>query len=241
MTIHQIRFGISTYLVPSPLRKVYKLCILRAMTQLNNLPFFTTKELGIAKNASNGNLKQYISRKLAKGDILSLKKGIYVTKEYLSSLSIEELSIYKELLATVIKQPSYISLEYALSKYQILPEMVASISSVTLSRPYVLNNYFGNYSYRSIKSDLFTGYEIKYYKNASYYFASKSKALFDYLYYKLSTIPLNENINLVEELRLNLESFLEKDWEDLETWCNISKLSKLKKIVENLRKNASNN
>jgi len=211
------------------------------MTELNNLPFFTTNELVTSKNILDTSVKQYAKRKIDDGSLLGLKKGMYVSREYVSGLMPNDLNLYKEFIATVIKQPSYISLEYALGIYQILPEMVASITCVTLSRPYSLNNYFGNYFYRSIKKDLFGGFEIKYFKNSNYYFASKSKALFDHLYYKLPTIPVGKSTNLVEELRLDLTSMKKEDWENLSFWSKKLGSDKFSNLVLNLKGNAYNN
>jgi len=119
--------------------------------------------------------------------------------------------------------------------------MIVSFTCVTLSRPYSLNNYFGNYFYRSIKKDLFGGFDIKYFKNSNYYFASKPKALFDYLYYKLPTIPVDKSTNLVEELRLDLTSFTKEDWDTLNFWSKKLGSRKFSNLVINLKENAHNN
>ena len=77
--------------------------------------------------------------------------------------------------------------------------------------------------------------------NYTYYIATKEKALFDYIYFSIDTLPEDlENINLVEELRLNMKSFKKKEFTELQRYAKISKNKKVIKIIENIVKNASN-
>jgi uncharacterized protein with von Willebrand factor type A (vWA) domain len=45
-------------------------------------------------------------------------------------------------------------------------------------------------------------------------------------------------MNILEELRLNLEDFTKKDFEEMKTYAKIVSSKKLVKIVNNLEKNA---
>lgn len=78
-------------------------------------------------------LKQYkrpndkIHDLLTKKEIISLKKGLYVT----GSL-IEGGQQNIELIANHLTGPSYISLDYALSFYGLIPEKVFEVSSITV-------------------------------------------------------------------------------------------------------------
>jgi uncharacterized protein with von Willebrand factor type A (vWA) domain len=45
-------------------------------------------------------------------------------------------------------------------------------------------------------------------------------------------------MNIPEELRLNLESFTKKDFEEMKTYAEIISSKKLVKIIENLERNA---
>ena len=77
--------------------------------------------------------------------------------------------------------------------------------------------------------------------NYTYYIATKEKALFDYIYFSIDTLPEDlENINLVEELRLNMKSFKKKELVELQRYAKISKNKKVIKIIENIVQNASN-
>lgn len=82
-------------------------------------------------------------------------------------------------LANFIYQPSYISLESALSFYGIISGIPYRITSLTIkkSRTFVIDNK--EYMYSKISAKLFWGYE----KNENFLIAEKEKALADYLYF----------------------------------------------------------
>jgi hypothetical protein len=84
---------------------------------------------------------------------------------------------------------------------------------------------------------LFLGYETKYFKSEEYeyYEATKAKALFDYIYYR--SHMLDEEINIVEELRLRLDSFTKDDFKEMRSYANIISSKKLINIINNLEKN----
>ncbi|MCH7657697.1 MAG: hypothetical protein IIB05_05200 [Bacteroidetes bacterium] len=64
------------------------------------------------------------------------------------------------LTANLIHIPSYISLETALSWYQIVPEGAFSITSVTTNKPRHYKTPLGDYFYHSIKPSLYFGYTL---------------------------------------------------------------------------------
>src|SRR5262245_29628514 len=65
-----------------------------------------------------------VTRFLHNGSIVRVKKGLYVFGE-----NYRKGMICKESLANLIYGPSYISLEYALSYYGLIPERVEEITS----------------------------------------------------------------------------------------------------------------
>lgn len=126
--------------------------------------------------------------------ISSVKKGMYV----MSDTKIDLL-----LLANEINN-SYISLEFALSHYQIIPEITPSITSVSNGRNEAIENDFGNFYYRKIASKLFCGFvlvESQTQKNRFVRIAEKEKALFDLIYFRKDLRDVED----FESLRLNIE------------------------------------
>jgi len=80
---------------------------------------------------------------LRSGTIIRVKKGLYVFgKEY------RRQPISNELLANLISGPSFVSLDYALSYYGLIPERVEIVTSVTSKRAKRFNTPVGRFVYR---------------------------------------------------------------------------------------------
>lgn len=86
-------------------------------------------------------------------------------------------------IANRIYQPSYISLETALSHYGLIPEGVFSITSVTTNKTRAIETPKGNYQYRTLKPSLFFGYSVLRKNKYPILLADVEKALLDYLYF----------------------------------------------------------
>ncbi len=91
-----------------------------------------------------------ISGMLAKGDIVRVKKGLYILGE-----SLHRGPFCRELLANLIYGPSYVSLEYALHYHGLTPERVESMTSVTCGRSRTFATPVGTFSYRMIPLEAF--------------------------------------------------------------------------------------
>ncbi|MDO8529614.1 MAG: hypothetical protein Q7S18_03015, partial [bacterium] len=98
---------------------------------VSSLPYFTLEKLTpIIKNKPY--LKIILSRKAKNGEIIRLKKGYYVSKNYLDSAEKRGiLSHFVEFTANLIYSPSYLSLEYVLYENNILTEIPKNITSVS--------------------------------------------------------------------------------------------------------------
>jgi hypothetical protein len=71
--------------------------------------------------------------------------------------------------------------------------------------------------------------------NSKYYIATKSKALFDYLYFYKRKMKIVDEY-AVEELRINFERMKTIDWREFEKYLAIAKSTKLEKIYKIIRK-----
>ncbi|MBW1855256.1 MAG: hypothetical protein JRJ00_11360 [Deltaproteobacteria bacterium] len=67
-----------------------------------------------------------ISDLLKKGIIIRVKKGLYIFGE-----EYRKIPYSMEILANLIYGPSYISLDYALQYYGLIPERIEAVTSVT--------------------------------------------------------------------------------------------------------------
>jgi predicted transcriptional regulator of viral defense system len=129
--------------------------------------------------------KQRLSEWQKKGYIKKIHQGFYI----FSDLPINEQVLF--LIANNIYSPSYISLEMAFSLYNLIPEGVYEITSVTSQKTGRFKTETGNFTYKHIKPELMFGYELKEYNGHRYLVAEIEKALLDYLYLnpKIKTEP----------------------------------------------------
>jgi hypothetical protein len=97
-----------------------------------------------------GRPRDKITDLLKKGAIIRIKKGIYVFGE-----RYRRLPFSREVLANMICGPSYISLDYALHYYGMIPERVEAVTSVTCARSKRFSTPVGLFMYRSISMNAY--------------------------------------------------------------------------------------
>ena len=117
-----------------------------------------------------------------------LRNGLYS----LRSAPPHELEIANRIYA-----PSYISFEYALAYYRLIPETVYTVTSATtkITREFTVQGK--NYEYSRIKKKAYTGYRLIQEGKAKVLMAVPEKALADYCYFvDLKRKSLNERLRL---------------------------------------------
>jgi len=184
------------------------------ITKLDGLSYFD-------RNA----ISQYI-------EVKPKKKGFYVTSKYYEIN--KNNKTYIEFIANRLRMPSYLSLEYVLQKYSILSESVFAVTSITVKTGRTYRNDLGNFLYRNIKKDLFSGFDITEKDGFIIKEATKAKALFDWLYLRLIRVQ-DISADVLRSFRLNLELLKEKDIEEFTDYCikaDISKYVLLANIVK---------
>jgi len=112
-----------------------------------------------------------ITRLLKSGEIIQIRKGLYVFHQ-----SYRKQPLSKEVLGNMIYGPSYISFEYALSYYGVIPENVVTVTSASLGRSRSYDTPLGLFSYRTVPSDVFS---ISIDIVESFHIATPAKALAD--------------------------------------------------------------
>lgn len=142
--------------------------------RMSYYPVFTSNE---ARNVffDERNILVQIAFWTKKGYIKKIKKGLYV-------LTGAEKEINPLALSAKIYEPSYLSLEFALNYYGVIPDIPGTYTSVTSRKTMAYTNQFGNFSYQKVKRNLFFGYLSFSEKNLSFNLATPEKALMDYLY-----------------------------------------------------------
>ncbi len=91
-----------------------------------------------------------ISDLLRKGVIVRVKKGLYVFGD-----DYRDRPFSRELLANLVFGPSYLSLDWALQYYGLIPEKVEAMTSVTTGRSRRFQTPVGLFVYRQIPDGAF--------------------------------------------------------------------------------------
>jgi len=148
--------------------------LIRERLLQKKLFIFTPRDFELTFQLPKQKAKYFLEKESKDGLFLRLKKGLYSLKT--NPLSEEEL-------ANHLYRPSYISFEYALASYNILPEMTYSVTSATTkpTRTFIVNNK--TFSYSTIKKEAYTGYTLIKQDGAVFLMAEPEKALVDYLYF----------------------------------------------------------
>ncbi|NPV02054.1 MAG: hypothetical protein HPY53_11800 [Brevinematales bacterium] len=122
--------------------------------------------------------RKALSDYLKKGRITRIKKGIYIQKN-------RNVSLYsREILANMIYGPSYVSFEYALNYWGLIPEGVMEIASATTGKNKLFSTPVGNFRYYHFPNEYYSiGYQhIDIDDQRGFLIASPEKALCDRLF-----------------------------------------------------------
>ncbi len=187
--------------------------------KMKKCPIFTANEV---KNVffDQKNLLIQIAFWIKKGYLERIKEGLYL-------LSNTKAEINPMLMAGKIYEPSYLSLEFALNYYGIIPDIPGTYTCVTSRTPKYFKNDFGNFSYQKVKSEFFTGYESHSEKNISFNIATPEKALLDYIY--LNKNKITNDSNYWKEMRIDEDFKFEKKKIDL--YKNILNNKKVNELI----------
>ena len=156
---------------------------------------------------------------------MRLKRGVYALKTDPPN---------EEEIANVLYQPSYISFEYALAHYNILPEMTYTVTSATTKPTRLFTCNKTAYSYRTIKESAYTGYSLVKKENRSFLLAEPEKALVDYLYFvSLGKHRLNDRL-LIHLKEQNYYKTGDLRKETIITYTKLFDHEQLEKLVRQL-------
>ncbi len=126
------------------------------------------------------------------GYIVKIRNGYYCFSEQ----TLSDPFLYY--LANQLYKPSYLSLNSAMSFYNLIPEAVFSITSVGTLKTTSFDTPYGRFEYRSMKPSLFFGYRMARMNNFTLKIAEPEKMILDYCYFMKP-----EMIADFEALRIN--------------------------------------
>ena len=180
------------------------------------------------------NINQKISLETKKGNLIRIKRGLYSNN----------LKIDAPIIANVCYEPSYISFEYALSYYGLIPEYVSIYTSAVYNKKNNKIYKLGieTFEYRSIPNEAFSE-GIRFFKNEdgiNYKMASIEKALCDTLYSKYPVRSISDLKKLLfEDLRIDEEMFNNLNFEfikKISTLYHSNTLLTLNKYIKEIEK-----
>lgn len=149
---------------------------------------FTPREFQVVFGVSKKAASMFILNNAKSGLFIKLRNNFYAVKDSNFDYSF---------IANKLYQPSYVSLETALSHYNIIPEVVYGTTSITTKAPREFSTPIGNFTYQHIKTEAFTGYRLMEIDRFKALFAEPEKALADYLYFvDLKKVSLNDRLKL---------------------------------------------
>ena len=167
-----------------------------------------------------------IKRDCDSGKLIRLTRGLYETDSHVNPC----------LLASSILSPSYLSFDWALSYYGLIPERVYAITSASLGlrKNKAFYNKFGRYEYSDIPVGAFSE-GLTYLEEGEYAvkIASKEKALCDSLYkWPVVRSVKQLRVLLFEDKRIDEGEFYSCDMALLERLARLYKKTNLRMLIK---------
>lgn len=203
--------------------------------QYNNAPFTRQVMLDILKDYKRPNDK--ISELIKKGDLILLKKGLYIPGRN-TDLTVPE----PFLIANYLWGPSYISMDTALSYWGLIPERVYEINSVTIRLSKKIKTPVGRFTYRSMPLPYYSFgiISVELVSGQVALVATPEKALCDKIIstagLTLRSIAQTRNF-LMDDLRIDKKGLQELNLKELSSWLpDAPKKDSLRMLIKTLNK-----
>lgn len=148
----------------------------------------------LAGNVRPGDVRRQLSRWVAAGKILQLRRGVYALAP-----PYRKVEPHPMVVANRLVPASYVSLQSALSLHGLIPDVVQRTTSVTTGRPSDLSTPLGRFRYRHVHVHLFFGYTpLEVVRGQVAMVATPEKALLDLVH----LTPGGDREEVIDELRL---------------------------------------
>jgi len=145
-------------------------------------PLFSGRDI-VRETGGGQALRNQIVRWQKRGLLIPLKKGFYTLRT-----SERRVECDPRVVARMIYPPSYISLETALSFYDMIPERVVEVTSLTTLKTASFQTALGRFTYRHIKPEAFSGFTLQEVPAGTFFLAGPEKAVVDFIYFNLKSI-----------------------------------------------------
>lgn len=164
-------------------------------TLMSNRPYFRPEDLHMGGAVLPYELVQ-LSHWTKSGKVQRLKKGLYTLSPENRRRTLTALE-----LADPLYRPSYISLEWALSRFGIIPEAVGTLTSVSSLKTAVFKNEYGAFTYQHVDTEFYFGFTHEVLP-APHFLATPEKAILDFIHLSIPrSLPITPEL-LVQGYRL---------------------------------------
>ncbi len=170
-------------------------------------------------------IRNQLERWRRKKLLVRLKKGTF-----LLNFNDRKINPSRAYIANQLYGPSYVSLEYALNYYGLIPERVADLTSITTRKTRLITNEIGTFVYRHIKPAAFRGFRpVKDEAGLIFFLADPEKTLVDFFYFNSGRFKKTDKLVFEESYRLqNIEKLNTKK---IMEYAELFKSGKLKRIA----------
>lgn len=153
--------------------------------------------------ASYTNPRDCLSRMVKTGELIRLKNGFYVIAE-----KIADTRVPFEQIANLLYGPSYISFEWALAYYGMIPEGVYVVTSASSTKSKSFKTSLGTFDYIHLSHPRYAiGIDQKENESGRFLIATPEKALADLVNFKSKKMNSKDLIiDLVESRRVDQEN-----------------------------------
>lgn len=186
----------------------------------------------LEKSISNVNEK--ISNLVRNKELIRLKKGFYTFSKLYQTKPINLISV-----ANTLYSPSYVSFDYALSYYGMIPERVSEVTSATSKNEKLFDTPIGRFSYKKISLDAYSlGIDWIYDDiEGGRFIATAEKALCDKIKYDRGIGTLTQT-SMIEYLKYDLRIDITKplNYELIEIIATAYKSRNLKTLATIVKK-----
>jgi predicted transcriptional regulator of viral defense system len=177
-----------------------------------------------------------ITRLLRSGSVVRIASGIYVFGP-----AYRRRPYSREVLANLIAGPSYISLDYALQHYGLIPERVEAVTSGIVGRARRFETPLGLFIYRPVPERAFAEglHRVEVAGGGGYLIAGPEKALADKVRDQrgLGIRNVDEMVtHLVESLRIDRDALADLDSGEIERFAAVHHSYRLKVLSAAIRR-----
>jgi predicted transcriptional regulator of viral defense system len=165
--------------------------------KVQNWPIIRSRDLTLHR-ANKQTIRNQLERWSRKKLVTKLKRGVFILNP-----SDRKIAPSRGYVANQLYTPSYVSLEYALGFYGLIPERVRDLTSVTTRKTMRIRNELGVFIYQHVKPKAFRGFrELKDESGLGFFIAEPEKALVDFIYLNLDKFKGDHRSILETSFRL---------------------------------------